>query len=482
MTADLSLQTKVIRGGFWISLGYAAQQGLAVLRTFVLARLLTPEDFGVIGLAVLILFAGNILTELNIGTALIQNPKPSERFIHTAWTLSLLRGVILAAGLVALAPCLAEILRYQELVHYLRVGALNFILVSIPAVPLSLLMRHLEYKNRVVLDIVREMVTVTLSILLALWLHSAWALLLGLLGGQFVVAAGIWFIVDYRPRWVLERKSLSELWKFGIPLYISGLLTYLVTRGDDLVVSKLKGVTVLGQYQVVFSIAEMLTRGLSDVISRVVFPAYSRIASDRRDLQEGFSEVWHVLVLLILPVAGIIVVFPSEMIYILLGSQWLSAAPALMLLMAGESIRAMCVPFGIIIIASGNTANMSRIKLIEAVVFSLLIFPLTYRWGIAGAAACLIIVYSFSLAGCIYMANQVARILRPLIYGLGEPLLITIIIALLAGQIPNPNPLLTAISAMIWVFCWGIYIVVRHGELVAKIFSAFRRDLVFNQE
>jgi O-antigen/teichoic acid export membrane protein len=482
MNDNFSLQTRVVRGGFWISLGFASQQGLSVLRTFVLARLLTPEDFGVIGLTVLILFAGNILTELNIGSALIQKPNLSERFKHTAWSFSLLRGIILAAGLIGLSPCIAGMLNYPELERYLRIGSINFLLISIPTVPLSLLMRHLKYKKRVLLDIAREIVTVALSISLALWLRSAWALLLGLLAGQFIVAGGIWFISDYKPLWVFDRKSFAELWKFGIPLYISGLITYLVTRGDDLVVSKLRGISVLGQYQVVFNIAEMLTRGLSDVVARVVFPAYSIIAGEGRDLGDGFSKVWSVLVLLLLPICGIVVVFPSEIINILLGNQWLSAAPALTLLIVGESIRALCVPFGTIILASGNTANLSRIKIIEVIIFGTLIFPLTVRWGIEGAAACLIIVYTFTLSGSIYMANKVSRILRPLISGIGEPLLGTIVIALLAGQIPNPNTWMTIVVVMIWTLIWGIYIALRHGDLLSKIFLSLRQNVAFIQQ
>ena len=78
------------------------------------------------------------------------------------------------------------------------------------------------------------------------------------------------------------------------------------------------------------------------------------------------------------------------------------------------------------------------------------------------------------------MANKVSHILRPLLYEIGEPLLVTIIIALFASQIENSNILMTIIVVVTWVFCWGIYIFIRHGDLVSKIFSAFRKDEAFN--
>jgi len=477
MSENYSLQTRVVRGGFWISLGFASQQGLAAARTFVLARLLTPEDFGLMGFTILILFAGEMLTDLNVSSALIQRPQLCKRYCDTAWTLSVLKGLVLAAALIGSSPFIARTLGHLELIPYLRAGAANFVLVSLPLIPGALLIRELRYRDYVLLNIAREIVTVTLSISLGLWLHSAWALLLGVLGGQLTTAVGVWFIHGYRPEWLLDKESLTELWRFGMPLYISNLITYLVTRGDDLVVGKLRGISALGQYQVVFGIAEMLTRGLSDLIARVVFPAYSQIVSQGRDLRDSFSEVWRVFVLLLLPITGILVVLPSEVIRILLGNQWLSATSALALLAIAETLRAMAVPLGNIIVASGNTAYLSRIKLVEAAAFSALILPFTYEWGIAGAAGTLILVYLFTLAGTVYMANRVTRIVQPFANGLVEPLGITVIIALIVIKIPRSGNFMTILSVMTWGFLWGLYILLRHHDLLLMLISTLKRDV-----
>ena len=94
----------VIRGGLWIGFGFVSQQGIAVVRTLVLARLLTPEDFGLVGLVTLTLFAGLILTEFGVESALIQRSDLPLRFVHTAWNLMLIRGICLFLLLQGIAP------------------------------------------------------------------------------------------------------------------------------------------------------------------------------------------------------------------------------------------------------------------------------------------------------------------------------------------------------------------------------------------
>src|SRR5438552_17304819 len=112
----------VIRGGLWAGFGFVSQQGIAVVRTMVLARLLTPEDFGLVGLVTLTLFAGLVLTEFSLDTVLIQRGALSASFIHTAWSLMLVRGLCLFLILEALAPWIATSFGRPGAEALLRVG------------------------------------------------------------------------------------------------------------------------------------------------------------------------------------------------------------------------------------------------------------------------------------------------------------------------------------------------------------------------
>lgn len=459
----------VIAGAWWVGFGFAGQQAIALLRTLVLARLLTPEDFGLAGVVMLTLFAGAVLTEWGLESLLIQRADLPPQAVHTAWTLTILRGLGLFVLMQAVAPWIAAAVDRPDVETLLRVGAVSLLLVNVPAVPAALLLRELRFRTRTVLDAGRDVVGTVCAIALAFWLGNVWALLVGLLLGQLAGAVAIWFLHPFRPRWVLAQAALRDYWQSGRHLYASGLMAYVVTKGDDITVGKLRGVAELGQYQVVFGIAEMLTRGLSELAGKVVFPAYARMTAEGRGLADAFDRVWRLHLLLLLPIVSALALFPSSFVSLFLGAQWLPAAMPLAVLMVAEALRALAAVCGTLILAGGRMTYLSRIKLMEVVCFCLLIVPMTASWGMAGAAGCLVIVYTLSLAGHIYGAQQVESIMARMAAGSWEPVLL---IALLSGaawwlgrQTAVPTPLCIAMLLGLW----GVYLWLRHARLLIML-------------
>ena len=467
----------VIRGGLWVGFGFVSQQGIAMVRTLVLARLLTPEDFGLVGLVTLTLFAGLVLTEFSLDSALIQRSDLPARFVHTAWNLMLIRGICLFLLLQGIAPWIAAAFGRPGAEFLLRVGAVSFLLVCVPAVSAALLLRELRYRRRMLLDASRDISGTVFAIVLALLLDNAWALLLGLLLGQAVAMIVVWFLHDYRPRWGMDREALRAYAEVGRHLYLSGLLTYVVTRGDDIAVGKLRGVHDLGQYQVVFGISEMLTRGLSEMLSKVVFPAYARIVAEGRRLVDVFDEVWCVLLFLLLPVGAVLFVFAGKIVALLLGQQWVPAAMAFAVLGVAQTLRALAAACGSFMLAAGKTMYLPRIKFVEVVCFGVLIVPLTTRWGLVGAASCLVVMYSLSLAGHVYGAHQVAPVLGRMLRSSWEPLAVTLLLAAVAWRLCPDSELSVVICIVLWGAMWMTYVGVRHARLIRKIWGAVQGNV-----
>jgi O-antigen/teichoic acid export membrane protein len=468
----------VIRGGLWIGFGFVSQQGIALVRTLVLARLLTPEDFGLVGLVTLTLFAGLMLTEFGADTALIKLSDLPTRFVDTAWTLMLVRGICLFLVLQVSAQWIAAAFGRPSAENLLRAGAVSFLLVSVPAVPAALLLRELRYRRRVWLDASRDISSTLSAIVLALLLDNAWALLLGLLLGQAVAMIVAWFLHSYRPRWAIDREALSAYWEVGRHLYLIGILTYVVTRGDDLVVGKLRGVHDLGQYQVVFGISEMLTRGLTEMVSKVVFPAYARIAAEGRYLVDAFDEVWSTLLLLLLPVCGVLVVFHREIVALVLGKQWMAAAGAFAVLAVAQTLRALNAACGTFVLAAGRTSYLPWIKLFEAVCFALLIVPLTARWGLVGAGTCLVVVYCLSLAAYVSAAHEVSPVVVRMLRSSWEPMAVTLAFASLAWRLCPDGGSSVVICIALWAVMWIAYLGIRHARLIRKIWAAVQGSFI----
>ena len=462
----------VIRGGLWVGFGFVSQQGIAMVRTLVLARLLTPEDFGLVGLVTLTLFAGLVLTEFGLDTVLIQRSDLPVRFVHTAWNLMLIRGIGLFLLVQGIAPWIALAFGRPGAEYLLRVGAVSFVLVSLPVVSGALLLRELRYRRRMLLDASRDLSGTVLAIVLALLWGNAWALLLGLLLGQAVAMIVAWFLHDYRPRWAMDRAAVSVYAEVGRHLYLSGLLTYVVTRGDDIVVGKVRGIHDLGQYQVVFGISEMLTRGLSETLSKVAFPAYARMTAEGRRLVEAFDDVWRVLLFLLLPVGAVMVVFAGTIVPLVLGPQWAGAAPAFAVLAVAQTLRALAAACGSFMLAAGKTVYLPRIKVLEVICFGVLIVPLTTRWGLAGAASCLVVMYSLSLAGHVYGVCQAAPVLGRMLRSSWEPLAVTLAVAAVAWRLRPERDVWAVLGVVLWAAVWMTYLRVRHARLIHKIWGA----------
>jgi PST family polysaccharide transporter/lipopolysaccharide exporter len=344
-------------------------------------------------------------------------------------------------------------------------------------VPAALLLRELRYRRRMALDAGRDVSGTVGAIVFALLLQNAWALLLGLLLGQAVAMILVWLLHDYRPRWAMDREALGMYAELGRHLYVSGLLTYVVTRGDDIAVAKLRGVHDLGQYQVMFGIAEMLTRGLSEMLGKVVFPAYSRIVAEGRRLGDVFDEVWRVLLFLLLPVSAVTFVFAGRIVALLLGDQWVPAAVAFAVLTVAQALRALAAACGSLMLAAGKTVYLPRIKVVEVVCFGALIVPLTLRWGLVGAASCLVSMYILSLVGHVYAAHQVEPILGRMLRSSWEPLAVTLSVAALAWRLCPDSERSVVICIALWVAVWMLYVRVRHARLIRKIWRAVQGNV-----
>jgi O-antigen/teichoic acid export membrane protein len=438
----------------------------------ILARVLTPEDFGQLAVVTLTIFAGMMLTEVSLESALIQRHELPSSFLHTAWTLMVLRGTMLFFFIQLTAPWIAQIFDHPQVEALLRIGAVSFLLVSLSTVSMALLLREMRYRSRVLLDSSREIVGGGCAIILALLFENAWALLLGLLVGQAVTLIGSWIVHPYRPRVLLDRVATSHFWKFGRHLYVSGVLTYVVTRGADLTVGKIIGLGGLGHYQMVFGIAEILTRGLSGTVGQVVLPAYTYLTAQGRSVVEAFEEVWRMLLYLLLPITAVLSIFHTQVVMLILGEQWIPSALTLAILVVGQALRALAGSCGTLILSAGKTQYLSTIKVAEAVCFILLIVPLVKFWGIAGAASCFAIVYGVSLLGHLYAAQQIAPVIFRILQRTGEPLAVTLAGAAFVWQLDLEGMMNAYICILLWFGAWVGYVWVRQASLLRKIWGA----------
>lgn len=380
------MASKAINSSVWVFALNLINRGSGMLRTIILARLLSPDDFGLLGLALLTTATLDTLSQTGFHGAIVQKQKNVDAYLNTAWSCSALRGVILFALLYGLSPQVANFFEDPRVVPLIRVISVFILLSGFNNIGIVLFKKELDFKKQFLYESISNGVDILVSIVLALWLRNVWALVVG--GGA---GHGMRLILSYRlhpwrPAASFDLAKFRELFAYGKWMLAAGILHFLITKADDLFVGKSFGVAALGLYQMAYLLSNVTTTDLAHTISQIAFPAYSKIQNDPVTLVDVYLKVLRGVAFISASVAFSLYAFASEIVELLLGRHWLSMVPVLEILaFAGlaRSIQSTAVP---VFLAMDRPKIHTEINIIRALVLFGLIYPFAATWGALGVA------------------------------------------------------------------------------------------------
>jgi len=406
-----NIKPKVIRSGFWSLGGNWLSRGLGIIKMIILARLLLPLDFGILGLAIISINILNVFSETGIESALIQRQKIGKAELDTAWTIKIIRGLVLFVLLFMCAGWFASYFDNASLKPVLKAMAIVFLLEGCTNIGIVFFQKELEFKKKVILQLSADFAAFTAAILLAFWLRNVWALVLGSIVWATVKCLGSFRIHLYRPRIRWDWPVAKGLLNFGKHIFWITLMTFVVTSGDDALVGKLLGLTILGFYTMAYNIANVPVASLAGVVGKISFPAYSILQNEPERLKEAFKKVFEAVMIILLPLIGLIFLLAQDFTAVCLGEKWLPMVPALKILCLFGLFRGLNNVFAAFHLAVNRPNIQSRNKTIELVAFLILVYPLTIKWGLVGVSWGVTIVYGIS---ALINTFDTSRLLRPL--------------------------------------------------------------------
>jgi O-antigen/teichoic acid export membrane protein len=386
-----TLKERAIQGSIWLFIQRASSLLLWLLRVIVLARLLTPEDFGLFGIAFLAMSALETLSQTGFGAALIQKKEEIESYLDTAWTIQLIRGAVLALILLITAPYLARFFNEPTVTPLLRLLALSPLLRGLTNIGILYFQKELEFDKQFLLEFSGPLLDLLVTIAHAYWYRNVWALLFGTLAGHGVQLVVSYLIHPYRPRLRLEKEKVGELYQFGRWLLGSAIIYTIGDKGINALVGKMLGATGLGFYQMAERISNMPTREVVHIIRQVSFPVYSKIQDDMPTLRRAYLQTLGMASLLIFPLVGATVFFVPDLIRIFLGSQWIpmtAAAQVLALWGITRCINALTVA---LLQAVGRPDVGTKLTFVWLLLLAIIAYPLTVQWGLLGASFSIIL-------------------------------------------------------------------------------------------
>ena len=386
-----SLSQRVVRGGVWVFGLRITERVFGLIRLIILARVLAPHDFGLMGIALLTMATLDTFSQTGLQAALIQKKDNTDAYLDATWTVLILRGFLLFVILFFIAPYVAIFFKAPQAKLIIQVIGFSLLFQAFTNIGVVYFRKELEFNKQFLYQLSGTLADFIVAVSAALVLRSAWALVFGLLAGNVARFIGSYLIHPHRPHLSGDLRKAKELFGFGKWVLGSSILIFLLTQGDDIFVGKLLGATMLGFYQMAYRISNMPATEITHVISQVTFPAYSKLQDNLPKLREAYLKVLQFTAFLSFPIAGLIFVLAPDFTKIFLGEKWMPMVPAMQILCIFGITRSIGATMGPILYSVGKPKIQTKVSSIQLIAMGMIIYPLTIHWGILGTSLAVVI-------------------------------------------------------------------------------------------
>ncbi len=391
--AQPRLRHRILQAGGWAGTGFVLDKVIAAIQLMVVARLLTPADFGVMAASAVIVLAFMTISELGLESALIAKAEVDREDLAVAWTVAIGRGVAMAVCLWAAADLIGQAMQMPQLASLLRVHAWLLVLQGLQSPALAIVLKNLNLRLRVIMDLVRRVIEAGAIIALALWLRNVWALLLGQLIGMCVGSLMSFWVAPFRPRLSLCRPAWNYFLRYGKQLNVTTLCIFGVMSGGELVIGRILGQDALGFYQIALAIPLLLGVRATVLIHQISMPTYALLQRDRLGAVRVFELQMGLIGLIFIPLAAGVAVLAPVIVPLAFGPQWLAVVEPLRIL----CLYAVCAGYLSVMAALHYGANRPDLQLKswggQFLCYAMMLVPLTMVFGLTGSAIALVASY-----------------------------------------------------------------------------------------
>jgi O-antigen/teichoic acid export membrane protein len=405
----MRLKQKAIRGVLWSAVETWGAQATQLLTFLVLARLLTPETFGLVSMSTIFVHFVQVFVDSGFSQAVIQRKALEPEHLNTAFWVNVGMGLVLTAIGISTADLFAQFLKQPDITPVIRCLSLTILINSVNGVQTALLNRKLEMKNLAYRKLGGSLIGSLTGITLAFLQFGVWSLVGQTLVSSLVSSILLWTVSDWRPSLRVSARHFKDLFSFGINIVGLGLLSFVSIRADDFLIAYFLGPVALGYYTVAYRLLLTFSQLFDSTIKNVTFSTFSRLQNDAEKLKEAFYEVTKLTVLITLPAALGAFVLAPELVVTVFGQQWAPSIPVMQVLALAVAVRTVADSTGVIIMALGKPSWNLKMGCF-ATLTRLIAFAVAVQWGIVAVALGLLASLAPVLPLKIYLVKKLANI------------------------------------------------------------------------
>lgn len=365
----------------WAFVDRFGAQVIQLISIFVLARLLLPRDFGLIGILYIFLSISSALVDSGMGGGLIRKQDLTEKDTSTFFFFNIAVAIVCYLSMYIAAPYIASFYKEPSLTQLLRLVAISIIINAFGLVQRVLLIKSLLIKQVTRSSLIASLVATTLAIICALKGLGIYSLVVLLLCQCTVNTLLLYFFCKWRPLKVFSMESFHSFFSFGFSLLLTALLNIGFANIYQPLIAKNLSIVYAGFYFQAKRLYEVPILSISQVVDSVTYPILVRFQNDRKGLENRYRRIVLLLVFISSPIVVLISVLSKDIVWIFLGEKWLSSAPLLSILSFSGIFQILETTSGSLLKVEGRTKLIFRLELIKKViiVINILIF---YRFGI----------------------------------------------------------------------------------------------------
>lgn len=367
-------------------LSQIGRQGVQLVTTALLTRMLVPADFGLIGMASTIIVLLGLFRDLGTGPALIQRRDLSPSLVASVFWLNSAIGILIGAALWLLAPAGAAFFQEPRLEPVLRILALNPVLVSLGLVHQALLERQLAFRALLRVEMGAVITGAVCGVGLALAGFGVWSLVIQTLAQSVITLVGLWLSSSYRPALVWRWADLRPVARFGIGVSGFALFNYLNRNADYLLIGRFLGTEALGYYTIAYRLMLYPLQSISAVVGRVMYPTYSRLQDDDATIRRLYLKAAGGIAFITLPMVMGIMATTGPLVLTLLGERWAPSIAVLAILAPVGLVQTLATTTGALYQAKGRSDALFAWGAVSSVLY-VAGFAVGLTWGIVGVAA-----------------------------------------------------------------------------------------------
>jgi teichuronic acid exporter len=386
----MSTGQKILSGVLWTSFQTLVNRSFSFIIKLVLARLLFPEDYGIVGMATVFISFITVFNDLGIGAALIQRKEDelTENHFHTAFWTSVGFSILLYAGVsIGIGQFAVWFYGKEILGQLIPVLAIGILATPINVIHKAQLKRDLKFKKLAFIDNAANIFSGILALGLAFWGAGVWALVFNSVTSIIVAIPLYFYATKWIPKWEWDKKCFYDIFGFGVFTTFTGFFNRIKDQIDYILIGKLIGASALGIYSFAFIIISSFRSQLTGIIGNVMYPIYAQLQDNIVQLRSNFLKVVKYNTYLVYPIMFYLVVFAEDLIPSLFGKKWNESVIIIQILGVAVIIQMLTNSDALLLRAYGKAKLELQMQMIKAIFIYVPLITLgTLKFGVIGAA------------------------------------------------------------------------------------------------